>query len=177
MCSGQHRNTWQQKTEEDVKGTLSVLGVTGTHDKNWDVNCSPEHSCAELWSEEETSTQEPQNTQFNRWRKQGQSSAGILLIFSLFYRGICTRSSMIFIQLASREQWGEGVVINYLYLWFLWWSLNSLFCSDFIWSPSCLQDNHVCTVVKLLPSVYELYIINTAINLFGGHFSCWKFHR
>lgn len=82
---------------------------------------------------------------------------------------------MAFIQLASREQWGEGVVVNYLYLWFLWWSLNSLFCSDFIQSLSCLQDYHVCTVVKLLPSLYGLDIIKTAIILFGGHFSCWKY--
>lgn len=37
--------------------------------------------------------------------------------------------------------------------------------SDFILIPSCLQDNHVCTTVKLLLSIYELHIINTAINL------------
>lgn len=105
--------------------------------------------------------------------KGSQSSAGRLLIFfCLFYGGSCIRSLMAFIQLASREQWGDGVVINYLYLWFLWWPLNSLFCSDFI---SYLQDNHVCTVLKLLPSVYELDIINTTIILFGGHFSCWKY--
>lgn len=47
--------------------------------------------------------------------------------------------------------------------------------SDFIQSLSCLQDNTVGTIVNLFPFIYEMYVINTAINLFGGHFSCWKY--